>query len=210
MHVLNVEDAVGENMEREYAYKATPMIALGEDFSVALKADGTVWTWGDNTYGQLGCSPNALRNSKYPVRVRILDNNGNSVTNIISVAAGSNHSLALTNTGEVYAWGRNDDGQLGRGTVTAYPVYPNSFDDLSVVNSYYDLIASAVIYGNGKGLPDYTPTRMNGFRDLQLSGVWTWRLPSAPPACCWWTARFGPLAPTSTASWARATCTPRA
>ena len=152
-------------------FKGITKISAGDSHMLAVDTQGTVYAWGDNTYGQLGCSPNALRNSKYPVRVRILDNNGNSVTNIISVAAGSNHSLALTNTGEVYAWGRNDDGQLGRGTVTAYPVYPNSFDDLSVVNSYYDLIASAVIYGNGKGLPDYTPTRMNGFRDLQLSGV---------------------------------------
>ena len=33
---------------------ATPMVAVGKTHTVALKSDGTVWTWGDNTYGQLG------------------------------------------------------------------------------------------------------------------------------------------------------------
>ena len=32
----------------------TPMIASGENFTIALKSDGSVWAWGDNTYGQLG------------------------------------------------------------------------------------------------------------------------------------------------------------
>ena len=33
---------------------AYPQVAAGTDFTVALKADGTVWTWGNNEYGQLG------------------------------------------------------------------------------------------------------------------------------------------------------------
>ena len=35
-------------------YFATPKIAIGSNHTVALKADGTVWTWGLNNYGQLG------------------------------------------------------------------------------------------------------------------------------------------------------------
>ena len=46
---------------------AYPQVAAGTDFTVALKADGTVWTWGQNTYGQLG---NGNKKDKYvPAKV---------------------------------------------------------------------------------------------------------------------------------------------
>ena len=40
-------------------------ISCGWAYSVALRNDGTVWTWGDNSYGQLGCGTNV--NSDVPV-----------------------------------------------------------------------------------------------------------------------------------------------
>lgn len=77
--------------------------------SLALKADGTVWTWGKNTEGQLG--DGTLNNSNIPVQV-------SGLSNVIAIAGGEYHSLALKNDGTVWAWGRNSNGQLGDSTTT--------------------------------------------------------------------------------------------
>ena len=94
---------------------ASPMVAAGGAFTVALKYDGTVWTWGNNTNGELGRGD---KNSVYsPVQVKSAD--GNSyLTDIIFVSAGSNHTLALRKDGTVWAWGLNTYGQLGNNTTT--------------------------------------------------------------------------------------------
>ena len=75
---------------------------------LALKADGTVWTWGYNGYGQLGdgTTTNRLR----PIQVAGLER-------IVAVSAGSYHSMALRVDGTVWVWGRNSTGQLGDGTL---------------------------------------------------------------------------------------------
>jgi len=92
-------------------------IASGDFYSIALKNDGTVWAWGQNDKGQLGINLSwGTRN--FPVQV--VDANSSPLTNIISVAAGENHALALTSDGTVWSWGANDKGQLGDGTSGTY------------------------------------------------------------------------------------------
>ncbi|WP_068468395.1 PKD-like domain-containing protein [Candidatus Protochlamydia phocaeensis] len=85
-------------------------IEAGGNFSLALKADGTAWAWGDNTFGQLGNGTN--NPSNIPVQVGGVG----PLTNIIALSGGSYHSLALREDGTVWAWGDNADGQLGNGT----------------------------------------------------------------------------------------------
>lgn len=89
------------------ASAVTPMVAAGGYHSVALKQDGTVWAWGDNSRGQLGDGTVLARNR--PVAVRQLDG-------ISAIAAGEAHTLALGSDGTVWAWGANDNGQLGDGS----------------------------------------------------------------------------------------------
>lgn len=94
----------------------TGIIAIGggSNHSLAVKSDGTVWAWGDNIYGQLGYDTSATPTPLYsatPAQVTTL-------ANIISVAGGQYHSLALKSDGTVWAWGRNNVGQLGNGTTT--------------------------------------------------------------------------------------------
>lgn len=84
-------------------------IAVGEQHTVALKSEGTVWTWGYNTYGQLGDGSNAERNT--PVQV-------SGLSDITAIAAGWEHTIALKSDGTVWTWGNNSDGQLGDGTNT--------------------------------------------------------------------------------------------
>jgi hypothetical protein len=84
-------------------------IAGGALHTVVVKPDGTVWTFGLNTNGQLGDGTTTQK--RVPVQV-------NGVSSVVAVAAGSVHTLALTSGGNVYAWGGNGSGQLGDGSTT--------------------------------------------------------------------------------------------
>ncbi len=84
-------------------------VALGWDGpTCAVKTDGSLWCWGDNSHGQLGDGTTESRSS--PVKVAAL---GGSA---VKVAIGSEHCCALRTDGSVWCWGRNDYGQLGDGT----------------------------------------------------------------------------------------------
>ena len=85
-------------------------LAAGAYHSLALQRDGTVWAWGLNGNGQLG-NGTATYDQARPVQVRGLHD-------VIALAAGSAHSLALQRDGTVWAWGLNGNGQLGNGTAT--------------------------------------------------------------------------------------------
>ncbi len=96
-------------------------VAMGYRYSIALVTDGTVYTWGRNTYGQLGDSTTTERHT--PVKVLkgaysgttyLGDDTSNKIT---SVALGEVHSIALSADGTVYTWGYNGNGQLGDGTI---------------------------------------------------------------------------------------------
>ncbi|CAG9862836.1 unnamed protein product [Phyllotreta striolata] len=80
-------------------------VASGQHHTVVLIDNGTVLSWGENKFGQLGVDPN-VANSFVPLEVF---NNESLKT----VYAGWTHSAALTDNGEVYMWGRNSYGQLG-------------------------------------------------------------------------------------------------
>ena len=85
-------------------------LAAGRVHSVAVKADGqTLHTWGGNIYGQLG-NDSLLLQTSTPQTVAITD--GGVRKTIKSIAAGSDHTLALTTDGQVWAWGNNASAQL--------------------------------------------------------------------------------------------------
>ena len=83
-------------------------IAVGNGFELALGADGSVWAWGADSFGQLGIGPQFTRFTR-PVQA-IAAGSG-----IIQLAAGVNHALALKSNGTVLAWGKNSYGELGLG-----------------------------------------------------------------------------------------------
>jgi len=85
-------------------------IAAGDSFSVYLTEDGTVSAVGDNTYGQLGNGSTETITTP----VQVLGPNGvGYLTDIIAIATGDFHSIALSDDGAVFAWGINNDGQIG-------------------------------------------------------------------------------------------------
>lgn len=87
-------------------------IAAGDVFSMALKEDGTVLSWGENFYGQLGDGTNDNRYSAVSVKTPT----GGVLRGVKAIAAGYYHALALKRDGTLRAWGDNADGQLGDGT----------------------------------------------------------------------------------------------
>src|SRR5262249_26375217 len=88
-------------------------VGMGVNHTVALKSDGTVWTWGDNSQGQLGDNGQVAFRST-PAQVA-------GLSGIVSIAAGFNHTLALAGDGTVWTWGDNYGGQIGDGTTTDRP-----------------------------------------------------------------------------------------
>jgi alpha-tubulin suppressor-like RCC1 family protein len=82
--------------------------------SVAFR-DSALYTWGANTYGQLGNGDDDPTNNQYtPVQVVGVDKAG-YLNGMAGVSAGGTHILAFNNSppGNVYSWGNNGDGQLG-------------------------------------------------------------------------------------------------
>ena len=84
-------------------------ISAGDYHSLALAKDGKLYGWGYNGYGQLGIGNTDTQYN--PVEV----NTTNITSDIVQISAGAYHILALTKDGKLYAWGYNEDGELGIG-----------------------------------------------------------------------------------------------
>jgi len=97
-------------------------VAVGGGFSLAICADGDLWSWGVNTNGQLGTG--IFDNAPYPVRIK-------SNVADISVGGAGTHVAALTTDGGLYTWGRNNMGQLGNGTLDNQPTPMRIMDDVT-------------------------------------------------------------------------------
>lgn len=88
-------------------------IASGRNHVVALKKDGTVWSWGSNFSGQLGMDSSGTTDQ--PVQTAHL-------SGVTAITAGAFHTAALKSDGTVWSWGFNGNGQLGNGTCENYNI----------------------------------------------------------------------------------------
>lgn len=117
----------------------------------AVKADGTVWSWGFNAYGQLG--NDSTSNSLVPVRAI-------GLTDIASIIPGDNESVfAIQRDGTLWAWGANWGGQLGTGS------YLNHSRPVSVMSGVRSITASSGVYSTYALMTDGT--------------VWAWGVNSS-------------------------------
>ncbi len=135
-------------------------------------SDGTVWTWGDNTLGELG-SGTQPSSSDTPVRVRGLDH-------IVAISAGSESAYALDRAGNVSAWGDGALGQLGDASAanSDVPVLVHKLSHVVKIavggNMAYALDRAGNLWawgygaygqlGNGAVVSPDSPTRVIGFR----------------------------------------------
>lgn len=98
-------EALCEKGIKTFAYGSGPHV-------LALTEKGEIYSWGHNGYCELG---NGSTNQGL---TPTLLNTNLSTRRIIDIACGNHHSLALTDDGEVYAWGQNNCGQVGSGIIT--------------------------------------------------------------------------------------------
>ncbi|TGK24665.1 chromosome condensation regulator [Leptospira yasudae] len=165
------------------------MGAYGFDHALVLKSDGTIVAFGLNGLGQLGNGATGLTSttiSTNPVPVV-------GLTDVIQVVAGSQHSAALTSSGEVYVWGRSQYGNLGNGVIgtsTAAQSTPLKVAGLSGIKQIangrdhilalksdgkvysWGLNASGQLGIGGTGSPSPTPTPTQVLNILNAVSVW--------------------------------------
>ncbi|KAI0492406.1 hypothetical protein KFK09_026677 [Dendrobium nobile] len=107
----------------------------------------SVWSFGDNSNGALGIS-SPLLDAYEPTKVPSLP------ANVTTIAAGHYHSLAVNADGEIWAWGRNEEGQLGRGLDAPrdkwrQPERVLGLDDVNVQAAYASGVVSAAVGDDG-------------------------------------------------------------
>jgi alpha-tubulin suppressor-like RCC1 family protein len=81
-------------------------VSAGGEHTCAVKANGTLWCWGDNRHRQ--SAPDTEISLTHAVRV-------DDRTDWTAVSAGTDHTCALRSSGNLFCWGRNDGGKLGAG-----------------------------------------------------------------------------------------------
>jgi alpha-tubulin suppressor-like RCC1 family protein len=144
--------AVNQSLNSPGAVSIVPIgwssFSSGENFTVAIKSNGTLWFWGSNSNGQLGVP---FINTPFVATATQIGND----TTWKAVSAGKNHLLAINGSGQLYAWGANASGQIGNGT--------NGSDVVSPA-----LVAS--------GLPWIGASAGSGFSlAIKANGtLWTW------------------------------------
>jgi alpha-tubulin suppressor-like RCC1 family protein/uncharacterized protein YjdB len=155
------------------AFNDWKAVSAGDFHSAGIRADGSLWTWGNGGNGRLGHG--TTTNLNVPTRV-------GSDSDWASVSGGGSHTVALRNWGGVFAWGQNSAGQLGNGTTTlsATPVMVGGeIDWVAVASSAGDHAAALKVdgglwiwgangqgqVGNGTSVNQTVPLRIGtGFR----------------------------------------------
>ncbi|OYU80729.1 MAG: hypothetical protein CFE23_08405 [Flavobacterium sp. BFFFF1] len=108
-------------------------VSAGNDFTIAIRDDGTLWSWGRNPYGQLGDGSPTTSISYWPKQTSE-DNTW------VTVSAGWNHAAGIKSDGTLWTWGQNYYGNLGDGTNTdkTVPVQVGSATNWVYVSANYD------------------------------------------------------------------------
>ena len=114
-------------------------VSAGRRHVLALARDGQLWAWGDGSNGKLGIGPLG------PVSFRNVPHRVPLAGPFVAVAAGDEHSLALHADGTVFAWGINETGQLGSGSLSP------GFSALPVRVAGLPAGVRAIAAGGGRG-----------------------------------------------------------
>lgn len=126
-------------------------VDAGENHTLAIRNDGTLWSWGSNNFGKLGYST-ATGTNPNPNMVGISND-------WLSVSAGQWHSAAIKTNGTLWGWGYNYYGQIGQGnggslnTIVGSPTQvgsDNNWQSVSVGTNYTLAIKNdGTLWGTG-------------------------------------------------------------
>ena len=108
---------------------ANTTVSAGGLHTMVIDANGSLWAWGDNKYGQIGNGTiDSLGVEPLLSPVKIMEN-------VIAISAGGQFSMAIKSDNSLWAWGYNNCGQLGDGTVEAKSTPVKIADDIVAISS---------------------------------------------------------------------------
>jgi alpha-tubulin suppressor-like RCC1 family protein len=125
----NVESFIESKIVNELCFKEIIDFKNSECHVIARTVDGKVYCWGLNVSGVLGNGKNDYITYKPQLNQYLSDKQ------IIDICCGVWHSLVLTNSGDVYAWGRNTERQIGNTSIhnQFIPIKVNGFNNEKVI-----------------------------------------------------------------------------
>lgn len=136
-------------------------VSLGDSWGLAIKKDGTLWAWGQNTYGILANKTYGGQSCE-PIKI---------MSNVAQASAGARHGVALKKDGTVWVWGDNRNGQLGNAESFGEPIaWPENVMDgvVKIAAGFYHSAAitkDGAIWGWGaytEGLAEVLGPPLNG------------------------------------------------
>lgn len=140
-------------------------VATGAYHTLAIKTDGCLWAWGNNNYGQVGNGESG-NGKEQTSPVKIMDG-------VAQVTAGDDHTLAIMTDGSLWAWGRNNNGKLGDGTLnqrtTPIKIMSNIVQASAGKDHSVALSSDNTLYG--WGINDYVGILVDGTSYATLSPI---------------------------------------
>ena len=116
-------------------------VAAGLGDSLAVTESGALYSWGDNQFGQLG-----LGNTTNHLTAVAVSMPGGAV--VVNIASGSNHNLAILDSGSAWAFGDNQYGQLGLGAAPTSYSTPTQITGLATISSAAAGVAHTLLLQN--------------------------------------------------------------
>lgn len=136
-------------------------MSAGSRHNLAVRSDGTLWSWGENNSAQLG--DGSLTGTNFPTKVGA----GNRWQKVF---AGAQHSLAIKDDGSLWAWGLND-GRLGLPFATAQSFFeptPVEFGPAGLATITFENGKAGAARISGQGLAAFLPKSNQAIFSAQI------------------------------------------
>ena len=104
-----------------FAGRRVVTVSAGDLHSLAITADGSIWSWGGGRFGRLGHGD--YQNRLLPKKIEAF-----AGRRVVAVSAGSDNSLAITADGAVWSWGQGESGCLGHGEDLSNQLLPKKIE----------------------------------------------------------------------------------
>lgn len=148
-------------------------ISLGGEHSVALTSSGSLFTWGSDSYGQLGDdTTNTYKSSPTEITHQFSLGSGDK---IIAISLGNKHSAALTSSGRLFTWGDNERGKLGNDLSISISI-PKEITYLFSLPSEDKIISISLGFGHSAALTSSGRLYTWGDNYWGVLGIGSWDL----------------------------------